>query len=127
MVFRAALESPVRLAAFATLGVIAYATLCPLELRPSLGQPNWERFIAYALAGFLFVLAYPKRGGFVALGLVCAAVSLELGQYIDPSRHPRLADAAIKSLGAVSGAAASLIATRVAASVRKARCFPRNA
>ncbi len=100
-------------AAWGVALAIAYVTLCPLSLRPSLGPPDLERCAAFAVAGFLAAAAYPRRRILATLALVGFAVLLELGQYLDPSRDPRVADALIKSAGAVSGALAAWGSSRI--------------
>ena len=82
---------------------MAWATLCPPALRPSLGPPDLERFIAFVGMGALGMAAFPRRRLGVLLALVAFALLLELGQALIPGRHPRIADAAIKATGALTG------------------------
>ena len=84
-----------------------FVTLCPLALRPSFGSPDAERFLAFGVVGFLVTSAYPRWRVIATLGVICFAVLLEAGQYLDASRHPRFADALIKSAGAVAGGLAA--------------------
>lgn len=50
------------LLAWSLLGVIAYSTLSPLDLRPHMGSSvQIERFGAFGLTGLMFAVAYPRR------------------------------------------------------------------
>jgi hypothetical protein len=98
---------PAKWAAWSAALAIAFVTLCPLSLRPSLGPAGLERGAAFAVAGFLAAAAYPRHRILAALALIGLAILLELGQYLNPSRDPRMGDALIKSAGAVSGVVAS--------------------
>lgn len=103
-----------RALAWFTLAFIAYATLSAIELRPRMGDAvHLERFGAFALLGFLFAAAYPKRIGIVLLLTVVIAVGLEFFQLLSPDRHARLGDALVKVGGGVCGIAASWLAARL--------------
>jgi len=82
---------------------IAWATLCPPALRPSLGPPDLERFLAFVGIGALGMAAFPRRRLGVLLALVAFAIALELGQALIPGRDPRIVDAVIKAMGALTG------------------------
>ncbi len=92
-------------AAWLLLAGLAFATLCPIGLRPRLGDPQLERFGAFFITAAAFVAAYPKRPLMVAAGLACAAVGLELGQLLVPGRDAGMIDVVQKTGGAVVGAA----------------------
>ena len=62
-----------------------------------------ERFVALLALGLAFALAYPRRIAEAALLVVAAAVSFELLQALDPSRHARLGDVAVKVVGGLTG------------------------
>jgi uncharacterized membrane protein len=98
---------PVRLTALAvgwTLALaIAVMTWGPLRDRPKLGFPQIERFAAYLILGSILAAAHPRRPRLLAIGLVLAAVALEIGQGFAPHRDPGVADAVVKALGAVAG------------------------
>ena len=102
-----------KLAAWLVLAVIVFSTLAPIGLRPETGfSPNLERAGAYALFGFVFALAYPRRL-WLAIGIiVVSAVGLELAQYLVATRHARLADAGFKLLGGGVGLGAGLLLVR---------------
>jgi hypothetical protein len=95
--------------AWIMLAFIAFATLSPLALRPEIADPNLERFGAYALAGSLMALAYPRHLIRVALFVVGAAIVLEVLQLVTPDRHGQLANAVVKAVGGLAGVAAACI------------------
>ena len=82
---------------------IAWVTLCPPAMRPSLGPPDLERFLAFVGMGALGAAAFPTRRMSVLFALVAFAVALEFGQALIPGRDPRVSDALIKAAGAVTG------------------------
>lgn len=94
--------------AFAVLGVasIAFATLCPIGMRPHLASANEERFWAYFVLGVLVALAAPRRWLGATLFVVVLAFVLEAGQRLAPGRDAAVADAMLKALGGVFGSAA---------------------
>lgn len=103
---RLARPSPLLVAlALTALAAIAYATLCPIGLRPHLGGADQERFGAFFLLGGLVALAAGRRwvGATAAVALV--AFGLEAAQGFMPDRDPRLADAMVKVLGGAAGVA----------------------
>ena len=105
--------------------VIAFATLCPLQWRPHLTEnPDQERFLAFLALGFAAKLAFPRKHLVTVGAVVALAVGLEMAQGLVPGRYSRLWDAAVKALGAVTGAQlglAGLIAKRTI--VRAARGY----
>jgi hypothetical protein len=82
---------------------IAFATLCPLELRPRLGNPNVERFGAYLLLGLCTSFALPRRPATVIFAVTAVAVGLEAGQLLVPGRDAAFFDACIKAMGGAFG------------------------
>jgi VanZ family protein len=93
-----------RIAAWSLLVAIAFVTPAPVEVRPQSGaSANLERFVALLALGLAFALAYPRRIAEAALLVVAAAVSFELLQALDPSRHARLGDVAVKVVGGLTG------------------------
>src|ERR1700759_1487597 len=90
-------------AGWMALGVIAFATLSPIDARPSLASPHLEHFAAFALIGLAFALAYPNRVLLVFVIVVGAAFGLEALQLLTLDRHGRATDALIKALGGISG------------------------
>jgi hypothetical protein len=93
-----------KFAAWASLVLVAIAALVPIDFRPTSSlPPDIERFGAFAGVGFAFALAYPRRLWLAALVVIGAALLLEVMQVMSPSRHGRLPDASIKTLGAAAG------------------------
>ena len=102
-----------KILAWSLLALLAVATLGPLGLRPSLGiAPSAERFLAFAVVGSLFGLAY--RRIWIALLAVCiAAVALEALQIVMPGRHAMWADLGYKLAGGALGAVLSALAVKI--------------
>lgn len=86
--------------AWLLLGVIAYSTLSPLDLRPHMGSSvQIERFGAFGLTGLMFAIAYPRHVLAVLAAMLAAAIGLELTQMLAADRHARLIDLAVKMAG----------------------------
>ena len=96
-----------RIAAWASVAFIVYATLVPLAMRPTLGRlgTDYERFAAYAVVSMVIVLAYPRHPIRVAFVVIAAAVILEVAQLAIPGRDARVWDALMKTAGALAGVA----------------------
>jgi glycopeptide antibiotics resistance protein len=108
----ARLRTPLKLLAWILLAGIAFSTLAPIGLRPESGwSPNAERAFAYALAGFVFALAYPRRLVLVVAIIALSALGFEFLQLVVASRHARLADAGFKLLGGGIGVAVGVVVT----------------
>jgi VanZ family protein len=115
-------------AAVAWLAFLAYATLSSIGLRPVLiagagrHEPGMivflERFIAYALLGFLFYFATRGRIGLACALVVGVAVLLELLQIFRPDRDPGAFDALQKSVGGLVGVLSARTAARLIGPVR---------
>jgi apolipoprotein N-acyltransferase len=102
-----------RIAAWSCLALIALITLGPLGIRPETSfLPSIERFVAFAVAGALFAIAYPRYILFAAVIVLGAAVLFEIFQLLSPSRHGRLFDAAVKIAGGSFGLCAGWALTR---------------
>jgi hypothetical protein len=93
----------IALLAWFVLGLIVFATLSPLGLRPETGHVRMERFAAYAVLGVLFVTAYPRHFVQVMSLILAAALSLEVLQHLTPDRHGHLIDAIEKITGGIAG------------------------
>jgi hypothetical protein len=89
--------------AWLALAFIAFVTLSPIGVRPSVASPHLEHFAAFALTGLALALAYPNRILLVVCIVAGAAFGLETLQLLTPDRHARAADALVKSLGGISG------------------------
>ena len=98
-----------KVAAWASIAFIIYATLVPIGMRPGVGEisPDYERFAAYAVAAALMVLVYPRHPVRVGVLLVAIAVVLEVLQLAMPDRDARVADAVVKVAGALVGIVAA--------------------
>ena len=105
---RIARPSPVvvGLAVLAVAG-IAFATLCPIELRPRMGDPDTERFAAFFVLGALIAQACGRRWLGATAAVMLLAFGFEAAQLAAPGRDPMLSDAIIKALGGVCGSAAA--------------------
>jgi hypothetical protein len=113
-----------QLTAFASIAFIAYATLTRVgfvysiyyKLAPILmhiGMRKYaavEHFVAFAVFGALFSIAYPKRVATICCVVFGAAIALELAQTITPDRHGTVIDAIQK----VSGGAFGILAAKFA-------------
>jgi VanZ family protein len=92
-----------KIAAWAALAFIVYATLSPIDARPVLAGPQFEHFAAFALTGLAFGLAYPNRVWLIVAIVVGSAFTLEALQLLTPDRHGRLVDALVKAAGGICG------------------------
>jgi VanZ family protein len=97
-------------AAWTSLAFIAYATLSPLNERPEFdfdlfSFSHLDHYVAFAVAGSLFGLAYPRQTSFVCILVLGSAVLLELLQLLTPDRHARVIDAVRKVIGGAIGIA----------------------
>ena len=93
-----------KIIAWLSLTAIAIATIGPITMRPESGtSPDWERFAAFALVGFLFSFAYRKRLMLALLILLASALGLEILQLVVPGRHGHVSDLLVKVTGAMLG------------------------
>jgi VanZ family protein len=91
-------------AAWVVLAFIAYATISPIQDRPTLPtSSDFEHVGAFAVLGGLFCLAYPRQIILVCLIVIGSAVLLELIQLLTPDRHGRIHDAIEKMAGGAFG------------------------
>lgn len=99
-----------RLSVFALLGALVFVTLSPIALRPVVAPANFERMGAYALFGFLLILAYPRRWYLGLIAGIAVAGLLEFGQEFSPTRHARIADFLVKAVAAGAGSLLACLA-----------------
>jgi hypothetical protein len=92
-----------RIAALILLAVITFSTLSPIQMRPHLGEANFERSLAYIMLGFALALGFPKRLAQTLVFVTGVAGTLELLQLIFTGRHARFEDASIKALAGIAG------------------------
>ncbi len=78
-----------------------------------------DRAGAFAVMALLFVLAYPRQWLLCALLLMLGAGGIELLQFLSPSRHAHLDDAAVKAAGAAIGCLVGLMANRTISRFRQ--------
>lgn len=104
-------------AAWASIVVIAAATLsrvgvvyrvyeriAPLVDRPSISSyVHFEHVLAFAVAGLLFGLAYPRSTILVGCIVLGTAAVLEILQTLTPDRHGTVFDALEKMAGGATG------------------------
>ena len=111
-------------AAWMFLAFIAYATISPIQDRPTLPtSTSFEHLAAFAVLGALFCLAYPRYLSLVCLIVFGSAVLLEFAQLLTPDRHGRIQDAIEK----LAGGAVGIVAGRVILYLEQAiRSLPRN-
>jgi hypothetical protein len=113
----------VTIAAWLSLCFIAYATLAPIQARPTfLALSSFEHLAAFAVLGMLFCLTYPRHVVLVCVIVLGSAVVLEFSQLLTPDRHGRVWDA-IQKLG---GGAAGVLAGQVIVYFKQARGWFRN-
>ncbi|MHB2211614.1 hypothetical protein [Methylobacterium sp. CM6257] len=99
----------VRLAAWILLALIVAVTLVPIGLRPVVtADPSIERIAAYATAGLLMMVGYPRHWFWILIGIVLLAGGLEAAQTLTSTRHGRFDDFLVKGGAALAGAVAGL-------------------
>ncbi len=103
-----------KVAAWASIGFIVYATLVPRGMRPTLGEigVNYERFAGYAVASAVLVLAYPRHPIRVGILVAAIAVVLEIAQLAIPDRDARVMDILVKMTGGLAGIVAAALWNR---------------
>jgi len=113
----------IAVAAWALLVLIAFATISPIQYRPTLPiSSSFEHLAAFAVFGALFYLAYPRHIAFVCLIVLGSAVVLELVQQLSPDRHGRIPDAIEK----IAGGAAGIVAGRAILHLERAKRWFQN-
>jgi VanZ family protein len=86
--------------AWAFLAFIVFATIFPLQYRPTLfNSADLEHIGAFAVLGGLFCSAYPRHIILVCFIVLGSAVLLEYLQTLTPDRHGTLLDASEKIVG----------------------------
>lgn len=101
-------------AGWLALAFVIFSTLSPIEFRPHVAGPNYERLAAFLLIGGLFGLAYPRRPVTVAICIIIFACGLELAQHLIPGRHGRMLDASVKCFGGLVGVFGAMILNQLA-------------
>lgn len=94
--------------AWSLLLLIVIVTVSPIGLRPhTLTTVGIDRAGAFALCSAAFVLGYPRYWLAIIIAGIVAAFGIEALQFLSPTRHPHLTDAAVKAAGAVAGGLAA--------------------
>jgi VanZ family protein len=91
--------------ALLALAAIAVVTVGPIGIRPNVTDSAIEHVLAFALVGMLFGVAFPRQVVLMLVLVTAAAIGLEVLQFIEPTRHPRLVDLGLKIAGGVLGVA----------------------
>jgi VanZ family protein len=92
------------IAAWAMLVFIAYATMSPIQQRPTLPMPTgYQHLLAFVLLGALFATAYPRPVVLAVVIVIGSAVLLEAAQLLTADRHGRVIDAIEKIAGGTIG------------------------
>jgi VanZ like family len=99
-----------RVAGWLALAFIAFVTLSPIYDRPSVADPQFEHFAAFALLGLALMLGYPRRMLPIMLMVIGSAFMLEAMQLLTPDRHGRVLDALVKAVGGLCGIGAGRLA-----------------
>lgn len=105
--------------AFLLLCSIVFSTLCPATLRPGTGYVGFERWTALALFGTCFGIGFPRAIGRGIIFAVLVVGGLEILQDFVPGRHGRMADALIKSAGALTGLGCAAAAEFIRKAIRE--------
>lgn len=101
-------------AAWLLLAAIVFVTVSPIGLRPhTMTSVNLDRALAYSLVGFMFAVAYPRHWLTVAVLLILSPLAIEYLQYLSPTRHARLHDAAVKIVGSSVGVLAGCLLNKI--------------
>lgn len=99
-----------RILGWLLLAALIFVTVSPINLRPISHAPvSLERAGAFAVLGFLFAYGYPRHRWRVLVLTVAAAGALELSQMVDPTRHGRVTDFAVKAVGGMFGNLAAAV------------------
>lgn len=99
-----------RASAWLALAIIIFVTVSPIGYRPhDIVSTNFDRAAAYAVLSALFVFAYPRHRWTVAALVILTAGGAEIFQWLSPTRHPHLLDAATKAVGGVTGLFAGVL------------------
>jgi VanZ family protein len=103
-----------RAVAWSLLAAIAFATLSPVDLRPTFGfGPNLDRAVGFFALGMSLALAYPRHKARIATLVIAIAVALEAAQWLAPDRDPRVHDVVVKAFGGLLGVLAAHLLERL--------------
>jgi len=89
-----------KLLAWLLLLALAIVTVAPIEFRPVTPlPPQLERGTALLVIGFVFGLAYPRHIVVMSVLLLASTCLFEALQLLEPGRHARWGDLAVKLVG----------------------------
>lgn len=98
-----------QVAAWSAFAAIVFVTVSPIEMRPGdMFSVDVDRALAFGLLSSMFMVAYPRQSLLVGGFIVLSAGGSELLQALSPTRHARIDDAVVKTVGAVGGMAVAL-------------------
>jgi hypothetical protein len=105
-----------RILAWVLLIGLAFVTIAPIEFRPVTPLPvQLERALALAVIGFVFAIAYPRHVVLVTIVVLGSTALFEALQVLEPSRHGRMVDLAVKIVGGGAGIVVGQIVSMVRA------------
>lgn len=84
--------------------VLIYVTLCPIEMRPSAGSANLDRFLGYFIFGIIASVSFPRRANTLIFAIAATAFALEAAQQLIPGRDADFGNACLKVTAGVCGA-----------------------
>jgi VanZ family protein len=90
--------------AWLVFAALTFLTLSPPSLRPSTEVPHdFEHLVAFAIAGALFAVAYPRHRAPITILALAVVAFLELAQIAVPGRHARMIDFLTNFAGIAAG------------------------
>jgi uncharacterized membrane protein YfcA len=93
-------RTALKLLAWLLLLALAIVTVAPIEFRPVTSlPPQVERGTALLVIGFVFGLAYPRHIVVMSVLLLVSTSVFEALQLLEPGRHARWSDLAVKLAG----------------------------
>jgi VanZ family protein len=93
-----------RFLAWLVFAALTFLTLSPPSLRPSTEVPHdFEHLVAFAIAGALFAVAYPRHRAPITILALAVVAFLELAQIAVPGRHARMIDFLTNFAGIAAG------------------------
>ena len=109
------MSTSARILGWTFLTVLTFITVCLIRYRldPANLPVSLQRVGAFALFGFILAVGYPRHRWQVLAFTIAAAGVLEAAQMLDPSRHGRIADLAVKVTGGALGVTAAFALSRL--------------
>lgn len=99
-----------RIIAWLLIAAAIFLSIGPQKFRPYTGiEHELEHFLAFALIGLAFGLAYPGRGLILAMLGIAMAGALETAQLWVPHRHAYFSDFLVNGSAACIGLAAAAL------------------